>query len=296
MNRIDAHHHLWSIARGDYGWLDPVANPALAPIARDFLLDEFRALAAAHGISGSILVQAAATRAETDWLLGEARRSNGLVLGVIGWLDLAAPDAPETIETMSRDPLLRGIRPMLQDLPDPEWILRPEVQPALRAAARANLALDLLVRGEHLPAALRLLERHPGLRAVVDHAAKPAIAGGAWSPWAEDLRRLARETAVACKLSGLWTEAAPGTGADALRRYIDHLLECFGPERLIWGSDWPVMTLATSYGGWIRAVDGFLGGLDESGRQRILAGNALAFYAPAAPGSPGGLTPVSRTE
>ncbi|TMH61075.1 MAG: amidohydrolase [Betaproteobacteria bacterium] len=274
--RIDAHHHVWRLDRGDYGWLSP--TPALAPIYRDFELADLRPLLAAANIDATVLVQAAPTLAETRFLLDVARKSDGLVRGVVGWADLAAPDAAETLEMLGGDPLLKSIRPMLQDLADPDWILSADIQPALAALPQFGLRFDALVTPRELKPLLSMLERHPDLAVVIDHCAKPDIAGNGWQPWAEDLAALARHTRVHCKLSGLVTEAGAHWSVDALRRYTDHVLRCFGPERLLWGSDWPVVMLAASYSAWVAATDALLAGVSRAEKDRILGGNARRFY------------------
>jgi L-fuconolactonase len=275
---VDSHHHLWRLDRGDYFWMDPSKDPALAAIARDFLVDDYRALARANGVGGGVLVQAAQTAAETRWLLEQARASAGLVLGVVGWVDMAAHDAPESIASLACDPLLRGIRPMLQDIPDRAWVLQPALDPAFRALIALDLRFDVLVRPPHLPNVLTLLRRYSQLRAVIDHGAKPAIARGAWQPWAGDMRAIARETGACCKLSGLVTEAANGWTIDDLRRYADHLIDCFGPQRILWGSDWPVALLATDYARWLDIAQRLIEPLPASERSAIMGGNALRFY------------------
>ncbi len=272
--RVDAHHHVWRIDRGDYGWL----TPDLGPIHRDFTLSDLRPLLDSAGIAATVLVQAAPTVAETEFLLGVARESNGLVRGVVGWVDLAAPDADATLVMLARDARLKSIRPMLQDLADPEWILRHDVGHALDALPRLGLRFDALVKPPQLPALLRMIERNPDLSIVVDHGAKPPIAAGAWEPWASLTMALARHPRVHCKLSGLVTEAGDAWTADSLRRYVDHLLGCFGPERLLWGSDWPVVLLGGGFRRWIEATDLLLRDLDTADRAAILGGNAVRFY------------------
>jgi L-fuconolactonase len=276
MSRVDAHHHVWTLSRGDYGWLQP--TPALAPIYRDFTITELRPLLAAAGIDATVLVQAAPTLAETRFLLDAARGSRGIVRGVVGWADLGAPDAIETLGALARDPLLKSVRPMLQDLADPEWIARPELQPTLAALPQLGVRFDALVRPVHLRSLLRALERHPDLEAVVDHCAKPDIAGPRWQPWADDIAALARESSAHCKLSGLVTEAGARWTVEALRPYFDHVLDCFGPKRVLWGSDWPVVTLAASYDAWSSASDTLLAGLSPVDREAIRGGNARRFY------------------
>ena len=274
--RVDAHHHVWRLARGDYGWLKP--TPALLPIYRDFDLDEIRPALSTANVAATVLVQAAPTLAETRFLLDVARESGGLVRGVVGWADLAGVDAIASLNALATDPLLKGVRPMLQDLPDASWIARGEVQPALAALPALGLRLDALVSSRELKPLLATIERHPELAVVLDHCAKPNIANAAWQPWADDLAAIARHTGAYCKLSGLVTEAGRGWSVDALRRYVAHVLDCFGSERVIWGSDWPVLTLVASYDEWVEAGDELLAGLTQAERGAVYGGNARRFY------------------
>ena len=271
---VDAHHHVWQLGRGDYGWL----TPALAPIYRDFALDDLRPLLREAGIGATVLVQAAPTEAETRFLLATANASGGLVRGVVGWVDCASPDAVARLSRLARDPLLKSVRPMLQDIPDPDWIVRADVQPALEALPQLGLRFDALVVPAQLPALLRMLERHPDLAVVIDHGAKPPIAAGLHEPWAGQLSALARHPNVHCKLSGLVTEAGADWSVASLSRYVDHMLACFGPMRLIWGSDWPVVDLAGGYHRWVAATDTLLAGLSGADRDAIRGGNARRFY------------------
>jgi len=275
---IDAHHHLWKLSRDDYGWIGDGRNAAVAPIERDYLVDDYRALAAANGIAGSIVVQAARTVAETRWLLDQARASGGLIKGVVGWMDMAAANAPDVLHDLAQDPLLRGIRPMLQEIADVEWVLQPKLAPAFQAVVEHDLSFDLLVRPAHLKAVLALLLRHPDLRAVVDHGAKPDIANAMWQPWADDMRRIARETQAYCKLSGLVTEARPAWKPDDLLRYAEHLFECFGVERIVWGSDWPVMLLNADYAGWLAAAKQLIAPHNAADQMAVMSDNAIRFY------------------
>jgi L-fuconolactonase len=275
---IDAHHHLWQRSRGDYDWLDSRISPGLAPIERDYLLEDYRRLAAANGIAGSVLVQAAQTEAETRWLLAQAHAADHLVRGVVGWIDMAAPDAADVLGDLARDPLLRSIRPMLQDISEVDWVLHPRLDAAFRALIDLDLSFDLLIRPAHLGSSLTLLTRHPDLRAIVDHCAKPDIAHGTWQPWADGMRRVALETGAWCKLSGLVTEAAPGWKVDDLRRYVEHVMEWFGPERVVWGSDWPVMTLNADYGRWLDAAKELISPLSPPAQSGIMGRNAERFY------------------
>lgn len=271
MIRVDAHHHVWQVARGDYGWL----TPELA-IYRDYTLADLRPLLG--DISATVLVQAAPTEAETAFMLTVAQESQGLVRGVVGWTDLAAPRAELRIAALARERRLVGLRPMLQDITDTHWILRPEVQPALRAMAEFGLRFDALVQPRHLEILPALAVLHPRLRIVIDHIAKPAIAQGMWQPWARSIALLAKETDMPCKLSGLVTEAAETWQDDDLRRYVDHVVQCFGPARVMWGSDWPVVDLAGGYARWRDSSLRLLGGFDSAARDAILGGTAVAFY------------------
>jgi len=271
---VDAHLHVWSLARGDYGWL----TPALEPIYRDFSLADYKPLREGAGIATTVLVQAAPTLAETQYLLKVAKESAGVVKGVVGWVDLAAADAIPTLTRLARNPLLKAIRPMLQDLPDPAWILRADVGKALAALPRLGLRFDALVKPEHLVALLPMLDRHPDLAVVIDHAAKPDIANRMWDPWARSMRAAAAHPRVRCKLSGLPTEAGPNWTIDTLRPYFDFLLECFGAQRLMWGSDWPVVNLGGSYQRWFAATVALMAGLTPQERAAIMGGTARKFY------------------
>ena len=270
--RIDAHQHFWDPARGDYGWLDAAAGP----LFRAFGPDELAPLLGEARVARTILVQAAPTEAETHYLLGIARATR-FVVGVIGWTDLAAEDAASRVAAIARDPQLVGLRPMLQDLADPEWILRPDLAPALDAMAAAGLVLDALVQPHQLRALSVLAERHPTLAIVLDHGGKPAI-GTDLSAWRDELAVLAGHGNVSCKMSGLLTEAAAGADAATLLPVVEHMLRVFGPERLLWGSDWPVVTLVADYLRWVAITDDLLGGLPESDRAAILGGNAARIY------------------
>lgn len=246
---IDAHFHIWQLARADYGWL----TPAQGVIYRDVSLDDWRRVRESSGVLGGILVQAAPTEAETRFLLEQAHAAPD-VLGVAGWVDMLAGDAARRIRHLAREPKLRALRPMLQDLADPDWILQDALHPAFEALLDCDLSFDALIKPVHLRRILALAMRYPGMRIIVDHGAKPDIAAGQWNDWAGGIERLAGVPNVFCKLSGLWTEASPGAHADALHPYGRHLMTCFGPDRVLWGSDWPVLELAGSYAAWHTAA------------------------------------------
>ena len=271
MIRVDAHHHLWRVDRSDYGWLTPDL-----PICRDYGLGDLRPLLG--GITATVLVQAAPTDAETQFLLDVARELGELVRSVVGWVDFTAAAAPVRVAALARDPLLKGVRPMLQDILDLEWILRPQVQSALIEMAARGMVFDALIRPAHLPVLLELVRRYPTLRAVIDHAAKPAIARNAFQPWAADIERVARETRAVCKPSGLVTEAASDWNVVDLRPFVMHLLEVFGPQRLLWGSDWPVVDLGGGYPRWRDAALELLRDLSTTEQDAVLGGTAASVY------------------
>jgi L-fuconolactonase len=271
---IDAHHHVWSLARGDYGWL----TPALAPIHRDFTLNDLRPLREQAGVAATVLVQAAPTVAETRYLLDVAERSDGVVKGVVGWVDLGEPSAIPTLTHFARNPLFKAVRPMLQDIPDPAWILRADVGRALAALPRLGVRFEALVKPAQLPGLLTMLERHPDLAVVVDHAAKPDIRNGLAEPWSRHMRAIAENPRVRCKLSGLVTEAGPGWTIDMLRPFVDFLAETFGPQRLIWGSDWPVVNLAGTYQSWYAATVALTSDWTAEDRAALMGGTARRFY------------------
>ncbi|MDR3532062.1 MAG: amidohydrolase family protein [Rhodopila sp.] len=267
---IDAHHHVWRLARGDYAWL----TPALAPIHRDFGLDDLAPHLARHGIEATILVQAAPTEAETAFLLDIAERNTG-VAGMVGWANFEAPNAAERVAALAENRLLVGLRPMVQDIADDDWLLRDDLVPALNAMVRHRLVFDALVLPRHLPPLLRVVDRHPDLSVVLDHLGKPHIAAGTLDPWRADLARLSERPNVVCKLSGMATEARPDWHSDDLRPYVDHLLACFGPDRIMWGSDWPVVNLAGGYDRWREAAQSLV---PKAAWAAIFGGTAERIY------------------
>jgi L-fuconolactonase len=272
---VDAHQHFWDPARGDYGWLTPDL-----PIHRPYGPNDLRPLMDDAGVDGSILVQAAPTAAETDYMLAIARETPW-VLGVVGWIDLEAPDAAAQVRTRAEEPLFLGVRPMLQDIPQADWILRREMEPALTAIAAEGLMFDALVRAEQIGVVDALARRHPGLSIVLDHGAKPKLGDRmAMATWQTEMTKLARQPNIACKLSGLLTELPPGGDPDTVRQAADILLDLFGPARLLWGSDWPVLTLASDYRQWHDAARAAIAARDAGAIAAVMEGNAIRLYRP----------------
>lgn len=241
---IDAHHHLWDPARRVYPWM---SGDALAPIHRPYTVHDLR-LTIGPSVRATILVQTVSSMQETAEFLATAAASEGLVAGVVGWVDLTVPAELDRLLTIQGGHLLVGIRHQVEDEPDPSWLLRPEILAGLRAIAAAGLPYDLLVRAPQRPAALAVAKQLPELSFILDHAGKPAIAAGEWDPWASWITDLAALPNVTCKLSGLTTEAIWDNWSTVdIRPYADHILDSFGPARVMFGSDWPVCELAGTY-------------------------------------------------
>ena len=276
---IDAHFHSWQLSRGDYGWL----TPDIGAIYRDVAVADWRKLAEPLGITGGILVQAAPTVAETWHLLALAEQ-NPAVLGglwVVGWVDFMAADAVLQIETFAKQPKLKGLRPMLHDLPEVDWILQPAVQPALAAMEKLGLVFDALIRPAHLPHILQIAKQYPKLSIVIDHCGKPEIALGiesAWLPWADGMAALAKLPNVSCKLSGLLTEVGQSPETNICKPWIDEVLRLFGSERIMWGSDWPVLELAGEYQTWFEYCQSITVHLTAAQKDGIFNNNAKRIY------------------
>jgi len=273
---VDAHHHIWDPAAARHTWLD-----GLPALNRPFSLADFERAGAPEGVAASVLVQVLASPEETAGFLALAGASD-LVAGVVGWADLTSPAVAGEIARLRAGrggDLLAGIRHLVQDEPDPDWLGRSDVRRGLRAVGAAGLPYDLLVRPGQLPAALAVTGALGDVRFVLDHGAKPDIASGRLEPWASLIRDLAARPNVSCKVSGLVTEAGPGWRPGQIAPYLDHLLDCFGPGRLMFGSDWPVCTLAAEYAEVVavarEALDRRLGATEL---HAVFAANAVSAY------------------
>lgn len=277
-SRIDAHHHVWDLTVRDQPW---IAGPDMAAIRRSFAIGDLVGDATAAGVTGTVLVQTVADVAETEELLDLARAAP-LVRGVVGYVDVAAPDVGDQLDRLlagRSGEWLVGIRSLVQDEPDPTWLMRGKVLAGLRDVARRGLAFDLLVRPHQLDAAVGAVTEVSEGRFVLDHLAKPGIASGAWEPWASRLAALAEHENVSAKLSGLVTEARWASwSTEDLRPYVDHALATFGPDRLLFGSDWPVCTLAATYGTVVATLEELLVGLSVDERAAVFGGTAAATY------------------
>jgi L-fuconolactonase len=273
--RIDAHHHVWDLAVRDQPW-----TAELPTLRRSFGLDDLAPELASAGIDVTVVVQTITTPDETPELLALAATSP-LIAGVVGWVDLEAPDVAERLALLRELPgggSLVGIRHQVQGEPDLDWLERPSVRRGLAAVAGTGLSYDLLVTANQLPAAISAARHVPELRFVLDHAGKPPIARAQLEPWASLVTSLAAEPNVAVKLSGLTTEASPEWSADELQPYVDVLLATFGMSRVLFGSDWPVSLLAAPYSATVAAAEQVLAGASTAEREAIFGGNAVEWY------------------
>lgn len=274
---LDTHHHFWRVARGDYHWM----TPDLKVLCRDYMPDDLAQSLRQAGVTKTIVVQAAATEAETEFLLSIAETTD-CVAGVCGWLDMERDDFPQRLDRFAANPWFKSFRPMLQDLDEPDWILKPRILDNLALAAHRGVRFEFLTKPRELPHAIEALRRTPGLKAVINHISKPDIAAGAWEPWANQIAEAGTFQNVYCKLSGMVTEADHRSWTPAnLEPYIAHVLEVFGSERVMYGSDWPVALLAAeSYASALNALRTVVGPLlDARGHKNLFHDTGKAFYA-----------------
>lgn len=279
--RIDAHQHYWQIDARSGCW----PPRELEAIHRDFGPQDLAPELAAARIDGTVLVQSLPTEADTHYLLRLAEQTP-TVCAVVGWLDLKAADAAGKVAAFAAHPKARGLRPMLQDLPDDAWIDDPALNRAVAAMIERDLRFDALVLPRHLGPLYRFARRYPDLRIVIDHGAKPPIALGEVEPWLSLMSSLAQLSNVHCKLSGLWTEAGAAADDEAIGArvypYVRVLADLFGPARLMWGSDWPVLRLASGregYGQWLAACERDCARLlGSEALPAVFGGNAGKFY------------------
>jgi L-fucono-1,5-lactonase len=275
MDQIDAHQHYWQPLRGDYDWM-PMDN---AVLARPWLPDDLAPELAKHGVARTVLVQAAATVHETEYMLGIADATDS-VAGVVGWVDFENPGDLAQLRRLAQHPKFCGVRPMIQDIADVDWMLREDVQWGFRALVDLDLTLDALGFTRHLDNFHTILTRYPDMRVVIDHIMKPPIGDHpkGLEIWQDGMARLARETSACCKLSGLVTEANEGWRIDDLRPYAAHVLKEFGADRVMWGSDWPVCQLRATYDDWRAAAETLTAGLDPAAKEQVFGGTAARFY------------------
>jgi L-fuconolactonase len=276
--KIDAHQHFWQPLRGDYDWM-PQDN---ATLNRPYAPADLAPHLGQHGIDCTVLVQAAARVNETEYMLGLADATPA-IKGVVGWIDFEDQGDLATLQRLARHPMFLGVRPMIQDIPDVDWMLRADVQWAYQALIDLDLTFDALGFPQHLPNFLTLLQKYPDMRVVIDHCMKPQIRDqrqgqDAFSEWAAGISLLADETTACCKLSGLVTEADDGWTLQDLAPFAEHILSAFGADRVMWGSDWPVCRLQAEYPDWHEAAQRLTAHLGPQERDRVFGGTAADFY------------------
>ena len=271
---IDSHQHFWQVGQFDYPWMSS-DNEVLY---RDYLPAQLEPVLRENGVSKAVLVQASNSVAESRWLL-QLAAENSFIAGVVGWIDLMSLEIASQLEELTADPKFKGVRHLVESEPDDDWLIRPEVLSNLKLLSAFNLSFDLLVHTRHLRYARITGAQSPELSLVIDHMAKPPIARREFDEWARELRPLSEYPNVYCKLSGLVTEADWNNWkTDDLRPYVDYVLELFGPERLMFGSDHPVCLLAASYKQVLESFQELLKDLSQADHEQIFGGNAARFY------------------
>lgn len=273
---IDSHQHFWQLSRGDYSWL----TPELSELYSDFLPTDYIQVAGKNLPSNTVLVQAADSDEETDFLL-QLASENELVSGVVGWVqfDGISQIVVERLKQLSVNPFFKGVRPMLQDIEDVEWILNPAFNPTFECLVNLDLSFDALVKTEHLKTIYTLANRHPKLKIVIDHCAKPNITENEFQLWADELAVFKPLTNVYIKVSGLTTEANADQQSSAhFQHYFDHVYQTFGASRMMWGSDWPVVNLKSNYSDWLTLSQTLVSDLSEQEKERFWCGTANEFY------------------
>lgn len=272
--RIDSHQHFWHYNPAEHVWM----SDQMGCLKRDYLPEDLKPLLNSVGFDGSIVVQARQNLEETRWLL-ELAESHDFIKGVVGWVDLRSPELTAQLETFSKHPKLVGVRHVVHDEPDDEFMLRPEFRRGISCLKDYGLTYDLLLFPKHLPVAVKLAAEFPEQPFVLDHIAKPAIAEGLLSPWREDLRALAEFPNIFCKLSGMVTEASWNDWHPAdFHPYLDVVIEAFGTDRVMIGSDWPVCTLSGDYPSTMGVVTDYVRKFSPEIQSAILGGNCARFY------------------
>lgn len=274
ISRVDSHQHFWQLSRGGYSWL----TPELSVLYQDFTPEKLAPELCKNNIGQTILIQAANSEEEIDFMLGIAE-INEFVAGVIGWIDMEASTVLEKLEHYCENKYFKGIRPMLQDIDDVNWILKDKFTPIFQLMAKKKLTLDALIKDIHLSNIHILAERHPTLNIVIDHCAKPDLSKSPTNFWKNKLINMAQCKNVYIKLSGLLTEAPQGkVNIEDIQPYFDHIMTAFGSERIMWGSDWPVVKLNGDYGTWVSLTQSLLQKRSLNEQRKIWAENARKFY------------------
>jgi L-fuconolactonase len=272
--RIDAHQHFWDLDRFPYPWMPP----APSPIRRNFMPEDLQPILERNSFDGSVVVQATTDPGEAAWLLDLAAK-HPFIVGVVGWVDLTDPQLGKTLDGLQKNPRFKGVRHPVHDEPNNRWLLRQEVVNGLKELERRSIPYDLLLRPQHLPAAIELAGKVPSLRMVIDHIAKPLIAKRQMEGWSQDMEHMAKAPNVFVKLSGMITEAEPKAWtSDHLRPFVQHTYKLFGPDRCMFGSDWPVCLLAGIWKEVLAAFTQALGPLPQETRNKVVGETAARFY------------------
>jgi L-fuconolactonase len=272
--RIDAHHHLWRYLPPGPAWM----ADGMEDLRRDFLIEDLRAVTAEVGVTGTIVVETERTIEETGWL-SQVAASDDLIRGVVGWAPLTSPAVMAELERIASLPKMKAIRHPIHDESDDQFVLHDNFNRGIAALKQFDLRYDILIFEKHLPQTIQFVDRHPDQVFILDHVAKPLIRDRVFSPWRENIRELARRSNVYCKVSGMVTEADWHTWSDeVVSPYIEAVVEVFTPNRLMFGSDWPVMTLASSYQRWMATIQSAIAQLSVTERERILGGTAVEAY------------------
>jgi L-fuconolactonase len=272
--RIDAHQHFWDLDRFPYPWMPP----APSPIRRNFMPEDLLPILERNHFDGSVVVQATTHAGEAPWLLDLAAK-HPFIRGVVAWVDLTDPQLGKTLDALQKNRRFKGVRHPVHDEPNNRWLLRPEVVNGLKELERRSIPYDLLLRPQHLPAAIELVDKVPKLRMVIDHIAKPLIAKRQMDGWAQDMERIAKAPNLFVKLSGMITEAEPKAWtSDHLRPFVQHTYKLFGPDRCMFGSDWPVCLLAGIWKEVLAAFTQALGPLPQETRNKVVGETAARFY------------------
>lgn len=271
---IDSHHHFWKYDPIEYDWIDD----SMKVIRKDFLPENLKTTIQEAGVDGVISVQARQSVEETDWLIGMAHQ-NEFIKGVVGWLPLVQKDIEEYLEKYADEKKLKGVRHVIQGEPDPEFMLRKDFNHGISLLKKYSLVYDILIVERQLPNTIRFVDQHPEQVFVLDHIAKPLIGRNELSPWKENIQKLARRENVNCKISGMVTEADYQKWTPSqLLPYIEVILEAFGPDRLLFGSDWPVCLVATTYTNWVNLVRKNVTPYTKTEQAKIMGENALRLY------------------
>jgi L-fuconolactonase len=273
-DKIDAHHHLWRYTPAEHGWIDE----DMAALRRDFLPKDLIEAMVSAGIDGTIAVQARQTLEETRWLLDVADDCEA-IRGVVGWAPIAGEEFPGCMEEFDGRTKLKGLRHVIQSEKDEHYILREDFNSGIRTMVGSGLVYEILIYERHLADTIYFVDEHPEQVFVLDHMAKPLIAGGVMQPWASRMMELGLRENVWCKVSGMVTEAKwDAWTPETLKPYLDVAVEAFGPERLMAGSDWPVCLVASGYAQWFDVLQNYFAGFSEAERARVFGGTAVEVY------------------